>query len=641
MAKQFLTSIDLSGNQIINSTFEQLASDPNSGNFEGRIYFNTTVKTLRVYANSTWNPIGDITNVQGTTNEITVSVDANGVATVGLPDTIYAELNGNASTATKWATGRKITLGGDLTGEVTIDGSQDVTLTATVAANNIELGTDTTGDYVATIGGTDGVSVTGAGTEGRAVTIANTDKGSSQNIFKTVAVAGQSDIVADTNNDTLTVASGTGISLTTNATTDTLTIGNSGVTSIAGTADQISLSGSTGSVTVSLPSAVTFPGTVTLNADPSADLQAATKQYVDAKVNGLTWKTAANVLATANVPLTGSTPLSVDSHTLSDGYRVVLTGQTTGTQNGIYTLAISGGSYTLSRAADGDAYAELVGASIFIQEGTAYGKTSWVQANHYLTSFADQNWYQISGQGTYSAGNGLTLTGGSFSIDTSITVDKNTAQTLTNKTLTSPTISGLYLSDNNIVIEGTADTNETTLVFTDPTADRTITFKDASGTVAFESDIPSTTDGLAEGSTNKYFTDERAQDAVGGMLTDTDTIDLTYTDADATITAAVKLKSSNSYLSVTNGLNVDITALESKLVTDSFTRKAVANVGNGSATSYAVSHSLATRDVQVQVFSNSTYDTVEVDVVRTDSSTVTISFATAPSTNAYRVVIVG
>jgi hypothetical protein len=641
MAKQFLTSIDLSGNQIINSTFEQLASDPNSGNFEGRMYFNTTVKTLRVYADSTWNPIGDITNVQGTTNEITVSVDANGVATVGLPDTIYAELHGNASTATKWATGRKITLAGDLSGEVTIDGSQDVTLTATVEGNTVALGTDTTGDYVATIGGTDGVSVTGAGTEGRAVTIANTDKGSSQNIFKNVSVAGQSDIVADNNNDTLTIASSTGISLTTNASTDTLTIGNSGVTSIAGTADQISLSGSTGSVTVSLPSAVTFPGTVTLHADPVADLQAATKAYVDAKVNGLTWKQAANVLATTNVPLTGSTPLVVDSHTLSDGYRVVLTNQTTGTQNGIYSLAITSGSYTLSRATDGDAYAELVGASIFIEEGTTYGKTSWVQANHYLTDFSGQDWFQISGQGSYTAGNGLALTGGSFSIDTSITVDKNTAQTLTNKTLTSPTISGLYLSDNNIVIEGTTDTNETTLVFTDPTADRTITFKDASGTVAFESDIPSTTDGLTEGTTNKYFTDERAQDAVGGMLTDTDTIDLTYTDADATITAAVKLKSSNSYLSTTSGLNVDITALESKLVTDSFTRKAVANIGNGSATSYAVSHSLATRDVQVQVFSNSTYDTVEVDIVRTDSSTVTISFATAPSTNAYRVVIVG
>jgi hypothetical protein len=641
MAKKFLTNLDLSGNQILNSTFEKLATDPNSGNFTGRVYYNTASKTLRVYDGSAWTPIGDITNVQGTTNEITVSVDSDGVATVGLPDTIYAELHGNASTATKLATSRTIELTGDVTGSASFDGSANASITATIAANSVALGTDTTGDYVATIDGTDGVSITGAGTEGRAVTIANTDKGSSQNIFKTVAVAGQSDIVADTNNDTLTVASGTGISLTTNATTDTLTIGNSGVTSIAGTANQVSLSGSTGSVTVSLPSAVTFPGTVTLNADPSADLQAATKQYVDARINGLTWKMAANVIATSNVPLTGSTPLVIDSHTLSDGYRVVLAGQTTATQKGIYTLAITGGSYTLSRAADGDAYGELVGASIFIEEGTAYGKTSWVQANHYLTSFADQDWYQISGQGTYSAGNGLSLAGGSFSIDTSITVDKNTAQTLTNKTLTSPTISGLYLSDNNIVIEGTADTNETTLVFTDPTADRTITFKDASGTVAFESDIPSTTDGLTEGSTNKYFTDERAQDAIGGMLTDTDTIDLTYTDADATITAAVKLKSSNSYLSVTSGLNVDISAVETKLVTDGFTKKVSANVGNASATSFNISHNLATRDVVVNVYDNATYDTVECDVVRTDTNTVTVSFAVAPGSSAYRVVIVG
>ena len=588
MAKKFLTNLDLSGNQILNSTFEKLAADPNSGNFAGRIYYNTTDKTLRVYDGTSWSPIGDITNVQGTTNEITVSVDAAGVATVGLPDTIYAELHGNASTATTWATGRKITLDGDLSGEVTIDGSEDVTLTATIASDSVALGTDTTGDYVANITAGTGIGIDYTSGEGSSPTITN-----------------------------------------------------NGVTEIYGTTDQISVDVSTGSVTVSFPTDVTFPGTVTLDADPVSDLQAVTKQYVDAKINGLTWKQAANVLATVNVPLTGSTPLVVDSHTLSDGYRVVLTNQTTGTQNGIYTLAITSGSYTLSRTADGDAYGELVGASIFIEEGTAYGKTSWVQANHYLTSFADQNWYQISGQGTYSAGNGLSLTGGSFAIDTTVTVDKNTAQTLTNKTLTSPTVSGLYLSDNNIVIEGTNDTNETTLVFTDPTADRTITFKDASGTVAFTSDIPSTTDDLTEGSTNLYFTDERAQDAVGGMLVDGTTIDFTYNDATPSITAEVKLKSSNSYLSTTSGLTVDVSSLETKLVTDGFTKKATANVGNGAATSYAITHSLGTRDVVVNVYDNSSYDTVEVDVVRTDSNTVTVSFATAPSTNAYRVVIVG
>jgi hypothetical protein len=71
----------------------------------------------------------------------------------------------------------------------------------------------------------------------------------------------------------------------------------------------------------------------------------------------------------------------------------------------------------------------------------------------------------------------------------------------------------------NIVFEGaTANDYETTLAVTDPTADRTITLPNATGTVALTSDIPSSTDGLSEGSTNKYFTDERAQDAIGNAV---------------------------------------------------------------------------------------------------------------------------
>jgi hypothetical protein len=66
--------------------------------------------------------------------------------------------------------------------------------------------------------------------------------------FKTVAVAGQSDIVADNTSDTLNVV-GAGITLTTNASTDTLTITNAGVTqAAAGTG--ISVSASTGNITI-------------------------------------------------------------------------------------------------------------------------------------------------------------------------------------------------------------------------------------------------------------------------------------------------------------------------------------------------------------------------------------------------------
>ena len=64
------------------------------------------------------------------------------------------------------------------------------------------------------------------------------------------------------------------------------------------------------------------------------------------------------------------------------------------------------------------------------------------------------------------------------------------SETLTNKTLTSPVVSGLTLSDSSIVIEGsTANEFETTITVTDPTADRTITFPDATGTVALTANV--------------------------------------------------------------------------------------------------------------------------------------------------------
>lgn len=62
-----------------------------------------------------------------------------------------------------------------------------------------------------------------------------------------------------------------------------------------------------------------------------------------------------------------------------------------------------------------------------------------------------------------------------------VTIDG--VETLTNKTLTSPTVTGLYISDSSFTIEGSPDAFETT-VFANPTADRTITLPDATGTAA-------------------------------------------------------------------------------------------------------------------------------------------------------------
>jgi hypothetical protein len=54
MAQKFLTNIDLNANQLINAKFEALATNPSTGNFEGRMYFNTATFTLMVYANAAW-----------------------------------------------------------------------------------------------------------------------------------------------------------------------------------------------------------------------------------------------------------------------------------------------------------------------------------------------------------------------------------------------------------------------------------------------------------------------------------------------------------------------------------------------------------------------------------------------------------
>jgi hypothetical protein len=642
MARKFLTSIDLNLSELQNAVVQNLASDPTTGNKDGRIYYNTASDELRVYADGVWTAVGsgDINNVVGTANEVDVVV-ADGTATISLPTTINANTTGSAATLT---TPRAIALTGDVTGTANFDGSAGIEISATIAANSVALGTDTTGDYVATISGTDGVSVSGSGTEGRAATVSNTDKGSSQNIFKNVAVAGQSTVVADSNDDTLTIASGDGITITTNATTDTVTVANSGILSVSGTTNQITAGTASGAVTLSLPSAVTFPGTVTLNADPTQALQAATKQYVDAVAEGLHVHASVATATTANISDLSDPPAAIDGVTLTDGMRVLVKDQSTPSQNGIYVYDLD--TTALVRASDYDTAAEIqAGDFVFVSGGSIYAASGWVQENNVTTLGTDPIvWTQFSGAGTFTAGNGLTLTGTVFSINTSITADLSTAQTLTNKTLTSPVVSGLYLSDSSIVIEGTANDHETTLSFTDPTQDNTITFKNATGTVAFTADITSAIDALSttdiEEGTNLYFTDERAQDAVGLNLSGSNSLAATYNDTAGTFTFDTTL-ATTSYLSKTSGLAVDISSLESKLVTDSFTKKYSASVGNGTNTSYDVTHSLNSRDVVVNVYDNATYDTVEVDVVRTDANTVTVSFSTAPTTNAYRVVVVG
>ena len=92
---------------------------------------------------------------------------------------------------------------------------------------------------------------------------------------------------------------------------------------------------------------------------------------------------------------------------------------------------------------------------------------------------------------------------------------------------------------------------------------------------------------------------------------------------------------------------VDAGAVTNKIVTPATLAAAVwaakkfaVNIGDGSATSYAVTHNLNTRDVRVEVYRNSgNFDTVLAEVQRTSVNALAILFDTAPAANAFRVLV--
>jgi len=301
------------------------------------------------------------------------------------------------------------------------------------------------------------------------------------------------------------------------------------------------------------------------------------KAYADGLSSGLNWKQAVHLLYDDAIPTmsgSGATQLIIDGHDVlgdaDSGYRVLITNA--GATSGIYVYNSTGGSWTLTRSTDADDYSELVGAAVFVMEGTNYGSTAWVQAEHYLSSFTGQSWTQFSGQGTYLAGNGLTLDGTTFEIDTNVTATKsyadgvatdaeNAAKAYTDNRETAITSAyetyadGVALSAENaaksyadgLVSDEVTDRNNainnainalttsdieegTNLYYTaarakaeaatllaNATKTNIVITKDGSNnlTITAENGVAdSTTDDLDEGSSNLYFTNQRAIDAL-------------------------------------------------------------------------------------------------------------------------------
>jgi trimeric autotransporter adhesin len=225
-----------------------------------------------------------------------------------------------------------------------------------------------------------------------------------------------------------TLTAGSGISISNGA--GSVTIGNTGVTSLTGTSSQVIASGSTGAVTLSLPQSIgtgsspTF-AQVTITNAPSAGTDTANKAYVDSVANGLSVHPEVSVLQSTNISIASPGTATFDGVTISSGSRILLTGQTTTSQNGIWIF--NGSTSALTRPTDfngtidGSAITTYEGSCVFVGQGTNNANTFWVlTTNNPITiNTTGQTWAQFGGPGTYVAGSGLSLSGSTFSINSS------------------------------------------------------------------------------------------------------------------------------------------------------------------------------------------------------------------------------
>jgi hypothetical protein len=279
---------------------------------------------------------------------------------------------------------------------------------------------------------------------------------------------------------------------------DSITIGSTTIalggtaTSILGltevTVDNINLNGNTITAADSNGNLVLAPngtGTVDVSgkritsvADPVNSSDAVNKGYVDSVAEGLSVKPSVKAATTADlgavydngtsgvgstltIPATATLTIDgVTSWSVFDG--ILVKDQTNAEENGRYYVSTVGNistAWVLTRCAKCDQPNEIPSMYVFVQEGTLYNSTGWVATVDTLpmtVGVTDIVFIQFSGAGTFTAGDGLSLTGTEFAVNVSATGGiEISADALQLKSTVAGT--GLTYTDGVLDVVGTAN----------------------------------------------------------------------------------------------------------------------------------------------------------------------------------------
>lgn len=621
MATKFVTNLDLNQNQILNAKFEVLASDPGAGNFEGRMIYNSTTDTIKVYANSAWRSlphtivsgggagIAEALTVSEANGTITLTLNVADVDSAGLlSSTFWSLLNGATDAATANTLAKR-------------DGNSQIKVAATPTDNA----------HAASKGYVDS-AISGATVSTEAV----------QDI-----VAGQ--LVTNGSHTGITAAyddAGDGaIDLSLDSsyspTFAGLTINGASITFEGATADTyettITVTDPTADRTITIPNAsgtVALSGSIALSTDTTGD-------YVASLVagTGVTITNNSGEGATPTVAI-GQAVASSDSPTFAG-------------------LTINGGSVVFE-GATADAYE----TTISITDPTADQTITIPDTTG--TVITTGNLSAITSLGVLTSG--IVFEGATDdAYETTLTVTDPTAD----RTITLPNVDGTVITTGNlssITSVGTLDsltiTGNLTVNGTTTTVNSTtVTVDDKNlelGSTASPSDAGADGGGITlKGTTDKTFNWVDSTDAwtssehlnlltgksyyINGVsVLSSTTLGSGVTSSSLTAVGTISTGTWEATdVGVAHGGTGASDAAGAKTNLGFMTRYAT-SVGDGAATTYTVTHSLGTRDVHVQVYETaSPYALVIADVAAATTNTVTIDFATAPTTNQYRVVVIG